>query len=262
MALPASGRAMMNRDPMRERPRGRKLAERAQEGDRDLHERMVLFRRVYRWLNLTLVQLGTWPLLVALAAAPALPLPLTPMPWYLLRLAAPALAALLALIYIAQPPIPAAAAAAAAGSDPMLPKGAAPLRQQAALLLPGLAVALALARLAMGPPEIALKALLFGVADTAACQLIHFGVVRRSWPDADSGNLAAVGFFTLSWAIREVIAAAATPAQESLWLAAFAGGTIGLVIGGLSLLLRRWPGGWLPAAAMQLILSTLLFAAF
>jgi hypothetical protein len=34
---------------------------------------------------------------------------------------------------------------------------------------------------------------------------------------------------------------------------------IGLALGGLSLLLRRWPGGWLPAASAQLILATLVF---
>ncbi|MFM9107198.1 MAG: hypothetical protein ACKOWF_10940 [Chloroflexota bacterium] len=247
---------MLNRDPMRERPRTKAGAER--ERERAFRERLSLFKRVYRWLNLTLIQLGTWPLLVALAIAPALPLPLTPMPWYLVRLAAPALAALLALVYLAQRP----ESLAGAAGDPPMPRGAMPpLRQQAAFLLPGLAIALSLARLAIGPPDAALKALLFGIADTAAYQVIHFGVVRRSWPDEDSGNLAAVGFFTLSWAIREAIAAAATPAQESLWMAAFAGGAIGLVIGGASLVLRRWPGGWLPAASAQLVISTLIFAA-
>lgn len=246
---------MMNRDPMRERPRGRAAA--ATERERIFAERLSLFKRVYRWLNLTLIQLGVWPLLVALALAPAAPLALTPMPWYLVRVAAPAFAALLAWVYLAQRPD----ARSSIALDPPMPRGTLPpLRQQAAFLLPGLAVALSIARVAMGPPDLALKLLLFGIADTAAYQLIHFGVVRRSWPDEESGNLAAVGFFTLSWAIRQSIAAAATPVNESLAVAALAGGAIGLVIGGLSLLLRRWPGGWLPAAALQLILTTLLFA--
>jgi hypothetical protein len=245
---------MMNRDPMREQPRGRSAAH--SERERAFAERLSLFKRVYRWLNLTLIQLGTWPLLVALAVVPAVPLALTPMPWYLVRIGAPLLAALLAWGYLAQRP----ESLRNVTHDPPMPQGdLSPLRQQVAYLLPGLALAFGFARVAMGPPDLALKLVLFGIADTAAYQMIHFGVVRRSWPDDESGNLAAVGFFTLSWAIREAIAAAATPAQESVWMAAFAGGVIGLVIGGLSLLLRRWPGGWVPAASMQLILTTLAF---
>ncbi|MGI9255119.1 MAG: hypothetical protein ACR2J8_15355 [Thermomicrobiales bacterium] len=241
---------------MREGPRAKRTVD--QDRERLFAERLSLFKRVYRWLNLTLIQLGIWPLLVALSLAPTLPLPLTPMPWYLVRVAAPAFAALLAWVYLAQRPD----SLASVTVDPPMPGGdVSPLRQQAAFLLPGLALAMGFARVAMGPPEIALKVLLFGIADTAAYQVIHFGVVRRSWPDEESGNIAAVSLFTLSWAIRQVIAAAATPANESLAMAGLAGGAIGLVIGGLSLLLRRWPGGWLPAAAAQLIMTTLLFAA-
>jgi hypothetical protein len=224
---------MMNRDPERERPRSREEI-----------------------ANLTLIQLGTWPLLVVLSMAPALPLAATPMPWYLARLFPPLAAAGLALLYLWQRP----ESAAGVRTDPPMPGGAiSPLRQQAAFLLPGLAIALMLARLLTGPVEPVTKVLLFGLADVAATQLIHFGVVRRSWPDEDAGNIAAVALFAASWGIRETIDAALTPAPESLGLVFAAGAVIGLALGGLSLLLRRWPGGWLPAASAQLILATLVF---
>ena len=68
------------------------------------NEGLSAFRRAYRWLNLTLVQHGVWPLLVVVFGAPAVPVALTPLPWYWARLAAPVLATLLALAYLAQRP--------------------------------------------------------------------------------------------------------------------------------------------------------------
>src|SRR5215203_2614197 len=69
-----------------------------------LGERLVSFKRFYRWLNLTLVQQALWPLLVLLTAARGDSPEATPMPWYLARIGAPALAAALAFVYLRQAP--------------------------------------------------------------------------------------------------------------------------------------------------------------
>ena len=70
--------------------------------------RLAAFKRLYRWLNLTLVHQATWPLLAVLFAAPTGSSAETPFPWYAGRLSGPALAAALALGYLAQrPPAPA-----------------------------------------------------------------------------------------------------------------------------------------------------------
>jgi hypothetical protein len=98
---------------------------------------------------------------------------------------------------------------------------------------------------------------LFGVADVLAFQLIHFGVVARSWPGEEAGAYAAVGLFAASWGLREVfLAAAGAPAD--LTLAFLGGAVVGLAVGGLSWLLRHWPGGFWPAAAAHLILVYLV----
>src|SRR5918999_6256863 len=88
-------------------------ADRALPGTVALSERLTTFKRLYRWLNLTLVHQAVWPLLVILAEAPAASVAGTPLPWYLARLAAPAAAALLAVVYLRQPPVGAARPAGA-----------------------------------------------------------------------------------------------------------------------------------------------------
>src|ERR671916_978811 len=96
---------MLNRDPERESPRQPQSRRARAMADSSLaNEGLSAFRRAYRWLNLTLVQHGVWPLLVVVFGAPAVPIALTPLPWYLARLGAPLLATLLALAYLAQRP--------------------------------------------------------------------------------------------------------------------------------------------------------------
>src|SRR3954469_25287681 len=70
-----------------------------------LSDRLASFKRTYRWLNLTLVQQATWPLILLLTAAPAGTPDEIPMPWYLARIAGPACAAVLALIYLRERPL-------------------------------------------------------------------------------------------------------------------------------------------------------------
>src|SRR5829696_10062952 len=96
---------MLNRDPERENVGWlQKSRARAMADSSLANESLSAFRRAYRWLNLTLVQHGVWPLLVVIFSAPSVPIALTPLPWYWARLAAPVLATLLALAYLAQRP--------------------------------------------------------------------------------------------------------------------------------------------------------------
>ena len=95
---------MLNRDPQRESPRPVATV-RAEETSPILgNEALASFRRAYRWLNLTLVQHGVWPLAVVVWNAPVGSVPETPLPWFWVRLAGPLLAALLALALLAQRP--------------------------------------------------------------------------------------------------------------------------------------------------------------
>ncbi len=55
-------------------------------------------RRFSRWFNLTMIQQGMWPLLLLLTSAPAVDVRDTPTGWFVIRLAAPVLAALMALL--------------------------------------------------------------------------------------------------------------------------------------------------------------------
>lgn len=203
------------------------------------------FRRAYRWLNLTLIHQGLWPLLLILFSAPAGPVGATPQPWYWARLAGPALAAIIAAVYLRRRPVSGAAPPGAESST----GGEAMLRRQAALLLPGIAILLGLARLLVGPAEPVAKTLLFGVADVFAFQLIHFGVVARSWGGGETGQGAAVGLFAASWGLRDAFLALAGAGAPDWGLAFLISGGVGLAVGALSSVLRRWPGGFWPAFA-------------
>lgn len=243
---------MLDRDPERERPREPRRHRWSARAEAPLdNEGLSAFRRAYRWLNLTLVQQAIWPLLVIVMGAPAAPIGLTPLPWYWARLAAPLLAALLALAYLAQRPegLP---------SDMALRQAEAHgerdhrLREQATILVIGVTVAVALLRLVQGPLEPVLKLLTFGVADVAAFQAINFGVVGRSLAQG-SGQWWPIALFGLSWGMRDLFLAAATPSAADLVLI-FAGGlAVGLLFGAISWALRRWPGGYLTASALQFL---------
>ena len=257
---------MPNRDPTRERPGARRRS-RTPAGDAvqgtigpTPAERLTGFRRLYRWLNLTLVQQGVWPLLVFVAGAPAVAVEATPWRWYAVRLAGPALAAVLALLYLAQRPTTAVGMAETGGSG-RSDEAAHPLRTQARLLLLGLPILVAVARLAVGPVEPAARLLLFGLADVAAFQLIHFGVVARSYGAVDRahGQAAAVLLFGASWGLRDGLLASVESGDASIALAVASGVILGLVVAALSRALRRWPGGWWPAAAAHWLMVYLVF---
>src|SRR5215212_12135569 len=161
---------MLNRDPDRENPRQlRQTRARAMVDSSLANEGLSAFRRAYRWLNLTLVQHGVWPLLVVVFSAPAVPIAVTPLPWYWARLAAPVLATLLSLAYLAQRPqgLPSDRAQRTAEATSERDRR---LREQAAILIVGVTTAVAVLRLVAGPFIPLLKLEAFGVADTAAFQ--------------------------------------------------------------------------------------------
>jgi hypothetical protein len=230
-----------------------------------LSDRLAAFKRLYRWLNLTLVHQATWPLLLLLTTAPAVDPEQTPMPWYLSRVGAPAAAALLALLYLRQQPVGATLIPPARHPEGTRPasqergrRGEA-LVQQARFVLLGLPMMVAAVRLIDGPAEPAAKLMLFGLADVAAYHLIHFGVVVRSYPDRAHGLWVATFLFALSWGIHDALLTGLGPSEASPPLALLGGFVIGLTIALLSRALRSWPGGALPAAAMHWLLIYLIF---
>jgi hypothetical protein len=227
-----------------------------------LGERLVSFKRFYRWLNLTLVQQALWPLLVLLTSARGDSPEGTPMPWYLARLGAPALAAALAYVYLRQAPpgqdrgidlgqvlAPQGRAAAGGGM----------VGSQARLLALGLPAMLAVARLVVTPSDATVKLLLFGAAQVLAFHLIHFGVVARSYAVPDQGRAAGVVLFGVSWAISTALLTGVGSGDGSMALA-FAGGlVVGWAVGAACLAIREGLGGFWPAAAVQWFVVYLIF---
>ncbi len=248
---------MLNRDPERDDPRVRRSSRREAAAAASLaNEGLSAFRRAYRWLNLTLVQHGIWPLLVVVFGAPAVPVALTPLPWYWARLAAPALAALLALAYLAQRPegLPSDMALRTAEAGGERDRR---LREQVTILIVGVTAAVALLRLVQGPFVPVVKLEVFGIAEVAAYQAINFGVAGRSASGGWGGALP-IALFGLSWGMRDLFLAAASPLPESLVLSFASGGALGLMFGAVSFALRRWPGGYLSATALQFLIVFLV----
>lgn len=234
-------------------------ADRAVPGTVALGERLVSFKRFYRWLNLTLVQQAVWPLLVLLTSAHGAAPEHTPMPWYLARVAAPALAASLAWVYLRQRPVgddPAAVAIDPAGR-PDLAEGM--LGAQLRLLALGLPAMLAVARLAVHPTDTTVKLLLYGAAEVAAFHLINFGVVARSYPRADQGWAAAVILLGLSWAIHDALLTGIGGEDGSMALAFASGLVLGWIVGAGALAVRESLGGFWPAAALHWFVVYLIF---
>ncbi|HET7092203.1 MAG TPA: hypothetical protein VFI22_01965, partial [Thermomicrobiales bacterium] len=211
--------------------------------------RIDQLRRALRWINLTLVQQGVWPLLAIVAAAPAEPAGALPWPWWAARAGAPAAAAVLALTYVwqrpEQRPRPRDEPAADAGSM---------ARSQAKIALIGVALCVAALRIALGPAAPALKTLLFGAADVAAYHTINFGVVAGANSDREAAGWQAVALFGLSWGLGRLFLAALAEPPAALPIVFIGGWAAGALVGALALGLRRWPGGWAAAVATHWLL--------
>ena len=215
-----------------------------------LSRRVVQFRRVLRWFNLTVIHQGLWPLLLVLSAAPPGNPGELPSDWFLLRLAGPIIAVAMALVYLRyQPP--------RAGREQVAPAGGAvALQVRAGLLM--LAALLVTARLIAGPLEPALQLIVFGIADVAAFHVIHFGVVRRTYPDAGKGMTAAVLLFGVSWGLRDLLLTALGPTEASPVAALVIGTLIGIAIAAGARVMAGRLGSFWPGAVAHLILIYLV----
>jgi len=223
-----------------DRAREPPASDRVARADRGFRDRLVAFKRFYRWLNLSLVHHGLWPMLLLLAGAPDGSVAALDGTWFAVRLVGPLLAAALALVYLGQ---------WQTGAGFSAPRAPGALAEQARFALVALPVLLVVARLASGPvPEVG-RVLGFGLADVAAFHLIHFGVVAGAYADRLRGQAAAVGFFALAWAGRDATLTALGPDQGSVVLAFGGGFVAGLGVALVARALRRWPGGWYPAIA-------------
>ena len=131
------------------------------------------------------------------------------------------------------------------------------LREQATILIIGVTTAVAILRVLQGPFIPVLKLEAIGLADTAAYQAINFGVAGRS-VSGGAAEALPIALFGLSWGLRDLFLAAASPTAESLTLSFAGGGVVGLAIGAVSYGLRRWPGGYLTATAMQFLIVYLV----
>jgi hypothetical protein len=248
---------MLNRDPERESVGWLQSRRARAMADSSLaNEGLSAFRHAYRWLNLTLIQHGIWPLLVVVFGAPAIPVALTPLPWYWARLAAPVLATLLALAYLAQRPQGLMSDVALRSAEATSERDRR-LREQATILIVGVATAVAILRMLQSPIVPVLKLEAFGLADAAAYQAINFGVAGRS-VSADAGQALPIALFGLSWGLRDLFLTAASPAAESLVLSFAGGAALGLIFGAISFGLRRWPGVYLAATALQFLIVYLV----
>jgi hypothetical protein len=231
-----------------------------------LIDRMGAMRAWLRPFNLIVVQQGLWPLLVLIGEGPRVTEPAgLPWDWWGVRVAAPAIAVVLAWVYIRQgadgvdtqrvPAVPTGGSLSGTENEP--PRSPS-LRRQAQFALIGLPIMVAAVRLIDGPVGYATKIAAFGAVDALAFQLTSFGVAYRLFPDERRGTMAAVGFFTVSWAIRDLILAIVGDSLGSIFFTIVGGLLAGALIALASLAIRRWPGGFWPAWGAQWLVISLI----
>jgi hypothetical protein len=220
--------------------------------------RLALLRRFIRWFNLTVLQQAVWPLMIVLFSAPQVDVEETPFGWWLARTAGPLIAATLAALYCSRYLRRFWRGNPAAYQPDLRPLPAGMLATQIRYALIGLPVAVALMRLLVGPADEALKLIIFGVVNVAAYHLIHFGVVPMLYADRAHGMQAGAFLFGVSWALHDGLMVALT--EDGSWaLAIGAGLFLGWTVAAVSLLIRRWPGGALTAAATHYLVVYLVF---
>ncbi|CAN5611679.1 hypothetical protein BH23CHL5_BH23CHL5_07270 [soil metagenome] len=220
--------------------------------------RLAMLKRFLRWFNLTMLQQALWPLAILLFSAPQVALDATPWTWFGLRIAGPIAAAVVAALYCSQFWSSRLHMPGRASDAPQrkLPRSA--IATQLRYVMVGLPLAVGAMRLATGPVDEASKIILFGLANVAAFHLINFGLVPLAYSDRRHGLQAGVLLFGLSWGLHDALRVAL--GDESGVLLAFAAGAfLGLIVGAMSLLVRRWPGGALTAASAHVLVIYLIF---
>jgi hypothetical protein len=234
-----------------------------------LIDRLGAMRTWLRPLNLIVIQQGLWPLLVLLGDGPRVTEPAgLPWDWWGVRIAAPAIAAVLAWVYIHRNSrgvhgtntqrVPAVLTGRSpSGTEHELPRTPS-MRMQAQFALIGLPIMVAVVRLIDGPVGYATKIAAFGAVDALAFQLISFGVAFHLFPDARRGTLAAVGFFALAWAMRDLILAIVGDSLGSIFFTIVGGLLAGALVALASLAIRRWPGGFWPVWGAQWLVISLI----
>ena len=209
-----------------------------------VHGPRDLLRRVTRWLSLTLVHQAIWPVLVLLAGS-TMHRPASSSPEEVLgMMLGPVIAALLAwlLTRADRAIIPA-------------PNRGGVLAGQARLIALGLPGMLLLARLVGGDADVAWKIALIGAVNVAAYHLIHFGLVRSTFP----GPYEVTILFGISWAIHQIADSLARDTGGSYLYHAIGGFTVGVSVAVAAQLLHRWPGGRLTAPAVHWLVIYLIF---
>lgn len=230
-----------------------------------LIDRLGAMRTWLRPLNLIVIQQGLWPLLALIGDGPRVTEPAgLPWDWWGIRVAAPAIAAALAWMYLRRD------LRGAHGTNVTVLTGRSPfgtengqsqspsLRMQAQFALIGLPFMVAVVRLIDGPVGYATKIMAFGAVDALAFQLISFGVAYRLFSDARRSTAAAVGFFALSWEIRDLILAIVGDSLGSIAFTIIGGLLTGALIALASFAIRRWPGGFWPAWGAQWLVISLI----
>ena len=228
-------------------------------------ERFSYLRRVYRWFTLTLVQQGFWALFILLGDGPRVTEPAgLPWDWWAFRVAGPMLATMMATAYLWLRPVDGGSSFDAARNSMRsllrisTGEGSHPLKTQAIFGLLALPILLAIARLAQGPVDSAVKIIIFGAVEALAFQVINFGVASRSFGGGRQGEQIAVLFFAASWAIRDLILAIVSDNLPSIPLTIIGGCVTGGLIGLMSLGARRWTGLAWPAWSLQFLIVTLI----
>jgi hypothetical protein len=129
------------------------------------------------------------------------------------------------------------------------------LAANARILIVGLSISVCAARLIAGSPVATARFVAAGLLIAVTSQLIHFGIALPTF----QRTMTVIILFGISWTIRQSAWTLATDSGDPLLFSALGGLTIGLGLGALSALFRRWPGGLYCAIGLQWLLMTLIF---
>lgn len=223
-------------------------------------ERYAALRALYHWLNLTLLLTFPWPALVTFFDAPSVRPENTPSDWFLLRLAAPVAAFLVAAHFWRSSGVPGDVAGPGHAIQ-LVSRGR--LIGQIVLFLVGLSVVASIVLL-LDDPTRATKALTLGLAEALAIQTLIAGYVKSTLETLDGKpvNIFALclALFALSFAIRAGLAAGIQQDASGTLIAGgiIGGAAVGLLVGAVSLVLRDHTASLAPGVALQLLLVAII----